>query len=277
MYDYVALKDYNFSSIESKRIRTIGYKADHNTPCKHFYDAYPLNIVFENEAYKGLYIALIEKSYQDGGNDYNGGFYDVFNDIGNDLYMSLHIGFYGNHDIESMRETADRITAYIGHTGFVKYIQYCMDKGFLVRNPELVALAMIGEQELAAKLSKEKAIIIEQREQEHRQRMEQYRQEQEEKKHRIEAEHNKAMQEAEEKIRKRETTANTDGIILDLMRKYNINVPLRTQGWILNRLAAVTFNGDAVGYQFYKTKNGKGSQTVFDCLWKLREAIDKAA
>lgn len=274
MYDYNALKNIDFSGIEEKRIRATGYKTDGNTPCKHFYNALPLDVVLSDEAYKGLYIALIRKAYQDGGDDYNGGYYMTFNDIGDNVYIEF-LGFMGNEDIERMREKLNSMQAYIGRSGFLSYCAALSARGWFVKNPELMALDMIGEVELVKKYRIEKAEIIEKRQQEEKERREQYRKEQEEKQRRIEEEQRIAIKTAEEKIRKKENVINADGIILKLMRKYNIDVPLRTQGWIIDNLVSVSFSDDSISYRFNRGKNGRGSQKVFDCLWELMRVIEK--
>ena len=274
MNEYRPLKNIDLSGIETKRIRATGYKSDHNTPCKHFFDACPLDLVLSNESYKGLYIALVNKAYQDGGNDYNGGYYMTFNDIGDNVYIEF-LGFMGNEDIERMREKLNSMQAYIGRSGFLSYCAALSARGWFVKNPELMALDMIGEVELVKKYRIEKAAIIEKKEQEDRERREQYRKEQEEKARRLAEEKENVLREAATKIRNRQTTDNDNAIILDLMRKYGVDVPLRTQGWIIDCLASVKFDGDKISYSYYRRKNGKGSQKVFDCIRDLVNAIDK--
>ena len=57
--------------------------------------------------------------------------------------------------------------------------------------------------------------------------------------------------------------------VLDLFKLYDINIPLRTQGWINSGLAEI--NADS--YRYYKSKH-KGDSTAFSgYLKKLREAI----
>ena len=104
---------------------------------------------------------------------------------------------------------------------------------------------------------------------------EEKRKEQEEKARRLAEEKENALREAATKIRNRQTTDNDNAIILDLMRKYGVDVPLRTQGWIIDCLASVKFDGDKISYSYYRRKNGKGSQKVFDCIRDLVNAIDK--
>lgn len=272
MNDYKALKNIDLSGIETKRIRSTGYKADFNTACKHFYNAHPLDVVLNNDAYKGLYIALVKKSYQDGGSDYNGGYYMTFSDIGDNVYIEF-LGFTGYDDIERMKEKLDSMQAFIGRAGFLSLLADTAAHGWFIKNPELLALDMIGEVELADKYRKEKVVWVAKREQEEEERREQRREEQ----RRMEEEKRIELDKAAQKIRSRQTTDNDNGIILELMNRYGVNVPSRTKGWILDCLVSITFNDGQISYIYRKSKNGKGSQRVFVCINELIEAIDKEA
>ena len=273
MDDYNTLQNIDLTAIDKKRSRTIGYKIDGNTPCKHYYDAYPLEKVLKDTSFKGLYLALIEKPYQDGGTDYNCGFYMVFNDLGENIFMGFE-AFYGHDPIEQMTECLHGMQNFIGKDGFLSHLAYTTALGRPVKNPELMALDMLGETELAKSYRKRKSVWFARREQEEKERKEQYRREQEEKQRRWEEGKRLELETAANKIRNRETTANDNGIILDLMRKYGVNVPLRTQGWILDCLISVTFNGDSISYTYLRQNKGRGSQKIYDCLHDLVSAID---
>lgn len=52
-----------------------------------------------------------------------------------------------------------------------------------------------------------------------------------------------------------------------LMRQYNVKVPLRTQGWINDKLCNATIkDGSCVNLQFLRAKNSRGSQKFFECM-----------
>lgn len=88
---------------------------------------------------------------------------------------------------------------------------------------------------------------------------------------------------AESAIREREDLSNysiySDGgtetsVILFLMRKYNIKVPLRTQGWINSTLSRVGFDENgSVTYYYYKGKNSRNSTVFMEYLKQLVEAV----
>ena len=67
-------------------------------------------------------------------------------------------------------------------------------------------------------------------------------------------------------------------IIVKLADKYNINIPLRTRGWILNNLAEITITDSGImNYRYYKrSKNATGSQKVWDVLADIKTVLKSA-
>lgn len=67
-------------------------------------------------------------------------------------------------------------------------------------------------------------------------------------------------------------------IIVKLADKYNINIPIRTRGWILNNLSETTITEDGgISYRYWRrSKNATGSQKVYDVLFGIRTAIKSA-
>lgn len=77
-----------------------------------------------------------------------------------------------------------------------------------------------------------------------------------------------------------EAFSRSYSIILYLMREYKIKVPLRTQGWINERLDQVTISkeGRATSCRYNRTsKTQKGSATVWDYLNDLIRAVREEA
>ena len=56
--------------------------------------------------------------------------------------------------------------------------------------------------------------------------------------------------------------------IVKLADKYNIDIPIRTRGWILNNLSETTITeSGSISYRYWRrSKNAKGSQTVYDAV-----------
>lgn len=66
-------------------------------------------------------------------------------------------------------------------------------------------------------------------------------------------------------------------LILYLMREYHINVPIRTQGWIKERLASATVQEDFCGsVTYYRAKKSPCSQKFFGCMRNLIAAVHDA-
>ena len=64
-------------------------------------------------------------------------------------------------------------------------------------------------------------------------------------------------------------------IVNYLMREYQVDVPLRTQGWINDRLcSAVIRDGRCGSLQYLRRKNERGSQKFFECMNDLIRAVN---
>ena len=63
-------------------------------------------------------------------------------------------------------------------------------------------------------------------------------------------------------------------IVLCLMRRYQVDVPLRTQGWINNKLAAATIaDGRCSHLRFWGRKRDRASRRFVDCMNELIRAV----
>ena len=66
-------------------------------------------------------------------------------------------------------------------------------------------------------------------------------------------------------------------LILYLMREYHVNVPIRTQGWIKERLATANVQEDFCGsVTYYRARKSQCSQKFFDCMQELITAVHDA-
>ena len=58
------------------------------------------------------------------------------------------------------------------------------------------------------------------------------------------------------------------------MRQYQVEVPLRTQGWINDKLVNATVKGGKCEHlQYFCSKGGRGSQKFFECMNALIRAV----
>ena len=141
---------------------------------------------------------------------------------------------------------------------------------------DFVGACWVGELETCDKLAQRNRKIREQEEaRRHKQYEEQRKQEIEEQK----KEEQIAIEKAEDIFKNGGTI--TDGkIIIKLADKYNIDIPIRTKGWILSNLSECTIlNNGSINYRYWKrTKGAKGSQKVYDILFAIRNVLgDKQA
>lgn len=64
-------------------------------------------------------------------------------------------------------------------------------------------------------------------------------------------------------------------IVNYLMRKYGVNVPIRTQGWINEKLVSAKIeDGKCEHLQYYRAKGAQCSQKFFDCMNELITAVN---
>ena len=72
--------------------------------------------------------------------------------------------------------------------------------------------------------------------------------------------------------------ASSYSIVLHLMRKYSIDVPLRTQGWINGKLVSATIKDGRCGHvKFLRSRKGRCSETIFTYMDKLIQEIKEGA
>ncbi len=64
--------------------------------------------------------------------------------------------------------------------------------------------------------------------------------------------------------------SSTYSIVNHLMRRYQVDVPLRAQGWINDKLISVTIeNGKCEHLRYMRSKGAQCSQKIFDCMHEL--------
>lgn len=69
-------------------------------------------------------------------------------------------------------------------------------------------------------------------------------------------------------------SAKSYSIVNHLMRVYQVGVPLRTQGWINEKLVSATIrDGKCENLQYYRGKSGRCSQKLFECMDDLIRTI----
>ena len=265
------IKDFDFTSIKAVRKQCWTYKSDGNTPIKKGKNLYPLEVILDNDAFKGFFVEIIHHR-----EPYYTYTFILWNDLGNSCVKFCSINAY--FDLTQTQEELHKLLKWLGMDGFKGYLHNLEESHNWIRNTEIFALADNGETELAIHYQEyHDRLKVEHEEKERLQREEYERQERErQKKHQEEIA--AQLNQAERKIKERKDLKNDliDGksIVLCLMDKYGIKVPIKTQGWFNQKLAFVKWIDGKITYSYYRTKETNGSQTAFKYLNMLEEAVN---
>lgn len=265
------IKDFGFKSIHAARKQCWTYKADGDTPIKKGKNLYPLEVILNDDTFKGFFVEVIhhrEFYYTDS--------FILYNDLGNSCVKFGSINAY--FDICQAREELHKLLKWKGIGGFKDYLHNLEERHNWIRNTEILALVDNGETELAIHYQEYHDRIKVEREEEEQIQREEYERHKREKEEKREAEKAAQLNQAEQNIRERKDLKNDliDGksIVLYLMDKYGIKVPIKTQGWFNQKLAFVKWIDGKITYSYYRTKGTNGSQTAFKYLNMLENAVN---
>jgi hypothetical protein len=145
---------------------------------------------------------------------------------------------------------------------------------------EIEVLAINNDMELAKHYSNYRAEFYAKREAEEQNArvVREQLEKEEEEKHKQEI--NNKLAEAEKKILAKQLVSNDSieesTLLLMLFKKYNINVPLKTQGWINKALAQVSYNDKTNNYTYSYYTSSKNSTVFREYFDQLISAIKHA-
>lgn len=250
---FMKIEDINFTGLESVRKKCIVFAKDGNTVVKPYKTLYCLEQITNDRQHKNIYIEIIKESQEQ---------YRLFEDLG---VICNFIGFLQAwHEIEEIRKAIEKYP-YIGKEGLLKKLEKMEEDGQYINKIDIELCRILGEPELAEHFTEYRKSQIQKAEKERQAEIA----EQEERERAIEEQHKKEIarivQDAEDCIRNKKPLRNKEfegtSLILYLMRKYDIKIPLKTQGWINQALAQISFkeNGD-ITYSYYR---GSKDSTVF--------------
>ena len=263
------LREVNFETLQSVRKKCITFAKDGNTVVKPYKTLYSLEQITNNSVHKNLYIEVkkIEGTWKEETE------YHLFDDLGK---ICNHQGGF-NEDI-TLERLSELINKYpfFGKDGLLKQLKEAEENGWYINKVDIELCFILGEAELAKHYAEYREKKIAEREEERKaeQAEREAREREEEAKHLAEIE--KAISDAENKIRAREPLYNDeiDGstVVLRLLKKYSVNVPLKTQGWINNALAVITYDKDGeITYRYHSSS--KDSTVFYKYLRELEEKI----
>lgn len=270
----MTLNEIQFDKMKSVRVHCIDLsKKTGNTVVKHWLDLYPVETITGNEELKGFYIEVEAHAYFAD--------YVLWNDC-EGIFAIKYFRLREEIDISELSEILERNMPFKGYEGYKRRLARKEKNGSFINMAEIAALIELGDTEFASHYSRYRENYIKMQREEDR-KLELQRQ----KKHQEEMDmEQKAFEakiaDAEECIRSGKMLQNDllntgNHLVLHLMKKYDISIPLKTQGWINNKLSSVVFNKDnTITVYFLKGKGCKCSQSVYKYLGLLKTAVDEA-
>ncbi len=200
----------------------------------------------------------------------------------------MYVSFLSQYDVEPETikyrlEKAKDFTL----DDYKQYITECLNNNQFINVVEIKLMELAGESsEYIQQLKDHRQKYIKMKDEQHRQK----EKERTEKEQAYVDEQNykaeKIIQEAEQAIRNNRKVVNcnitfyksqydsyTTGLILYLMKKHNINVPMRTQGWINQALTNIYYD-EKYGWTYQYYKSSANSTVFMGYLQQLVEAIN---
>lgn len=266
------LMDVEFDKIESVQVKCI--ENDGQRAAVKRKKLYPVESITGDVETKGFYLEVL--------GDKNFRYYVLWNDCRGVLAVKYRMPLDERHEISGLLVMVKSMMHFKGVDGYKEMLRQKEEKGHFITNADIFAMTQLGEPGLAERYHGYRENYLKKREEEQKQeeaQREVIRKAEEEERKRVLEE---KIVEAENCIRMKKRLMNKeleDGrhIVLCLMKKYNISVPLKTQGWINNKLVSVIFDDDGIGLQFCGQKGCKCSKSIYHYLELLKTAIDKAA
>ena len=264
------------SGANKTKLLCVGYKPDGNTlevKNKMLYTAVGL---FGMLDYKRFAIADVGK--------YDCG---IFMKLGDVYFCTGHIGmrcYDKGLDVAELRKGFDFLIGKKLNTddGFVEFMSDAVGKTYIPKDVLYALSTISGTEELVKKCNDFREKTLAENRQRHEHEEAEKKKKEEEKERRIAEEIAVAKRKAIEGFKAKRRVENLVElsfgeypVIPKLCKDYGIKVPLRTLGWMMQNLCSVKMHDDGSGFnvQYYKTKNTKCSEKVFDVLTDLYNAI----
>lgn len=270
----MTLNKIKFDEMKSTKVYCIDFsKTKNNTVIKHWLNLYPMEAVTGSKELQGFYIELKRDGYFTD--------YMLWNDCKGILAVKC-FKLEEDFDISVISEVMNRNMQFKSFEGFKRILAQKEESGAFINIVEISALIELGDTKLASHYSNYRENYIKMRDEKNRE-LELERQS----KHQKEIEmQQKALEakiaDAEECIRRNKLLQNDlldtgNHLVLYLMKKHNISVPLKTQGWINNKLTSVVFSkNNTITVYFLRGKGCKCPQSIYKYLALLKEAVNTA-
>lgn len=264
----MVLKEINFEALQPVRRKYITFAKDGNKVVKPYKTLYCLEQITENPAHKDLYIKVVH-----GKESWEKDSYCVFEDLGE---ICNKVGWINRWwTLEKTTEQLEQYP-YLGKEGLLKRLKESEENGYYINKVDIELCFILGETELARHYAEYREKKVAEREQKAKaEQAEREAREKEEEATRL-AEIEKTISDVENAIREHKTVYNEEihgsTVILRIFKKYGVNVPLKTQGWINNALGSVTYEGNGrIKYTY--CRSSKNSTVFCNYFQELAEKI----
>jgi hypothetical protein len=259
------IKDIDFTKYEQVSKKCIYFGKDGNSVTKRNKKLYSLAAITKLEQHKNLYVEVVP-------DEYNTNFY-VWDDL--EVIAVNHGSIIEHWSLEEMTSKLATFE-YFGKDGYIKSIYDSMNLGYYINLLNIETCLLLGKDTLAKECIQYRLEYIKKREDKEKAKQEKREREEQAELTAMKKLITDAEDETEQAIIKKETFYNNEvegkSIILRLMKKYGINLPLKTQGWVNKALAKISFYPDGrITYHYYTSS--KNSTVFMGYLEELQEKI----
>jgi len=261
------IRNMNFDILESVRKKCITFAKDGNTVVRPYKTLYSVEQITHNAEHHNLYFEVVK-----GKEFWEENSYCLWDDLENFCIRIDWIPRYWT--IEEFEEKLHN-WKYFGVDGFFKRLKDLEKNGHHINKADIETCVILGNMELAKYYTEYRKERIRRQEEKRQAEIAEREAKEREKEEKHNAEVQKTIAEAENIIRKQGTLYNSEfegkTIVLYLLKKYGVNVPIKTQGWVNNALAKVWFQDGKITYSYYKSS--KDSTVFYRFLKELEEKI----
>lgn len=261
------LYELDLSSVTPEKRQVVIYAKDGNTVIRPYRNLYPLNKLKDAETTRECY--FLEKiTYEFGSPTYM-----IYQDVEGFCHRIGQVA--DTQEISAMGPLLNALPNQ-GKEGYLKRLEMRKEKSGFISLIDIEFCRHIGRQDLVLDYSSYREGFRRQQEENERREKEAIEKEERIKRAEKAAAYEKVISDAVLSFYNKKPVGNQkmdDGntLILHLMRKYGIQVPLRTQGWINERLAKIEYRDGAVTYRYYTS--GKDSSVFYKYLQELERRI----
>jgi hypothetical protein len=265
------ISEINFDSIESARKKCITFAKDGNTVVRPYKTLYCVEKITHDKTHANLYIEVVKSKEPWEENS----FY-LWDDLD---AVCISLGWISHYN--SLEEFVNLIDKYEykGVAGFYKRLEVLEQNNDYINKADIAVCSLLGNIDLAKHYFDYRENQIAVNAARRKAEMEERRQKEIKEEEKRLAQIEKTIADAEYRIYKQEDVENIEvegkSIVNALMKKYEIKVPLRTQGWINSKLARIVFKEWGISYMYYGKSQKDNSKVFRKYLIELENAINE--